>query len=99
MSSRTVYLSKNQRGAALSLYKSLQLARSLVQEGINDSGKIVRAMVKFVSSMKPKVRLDYVEICDPLTLEGKKKIKGPALIAVAAFAGKTRLIDNIEVRG
>lgn len=99
MSSRNAYLSKDQRSAALSLYKSLQFARSMIKEGETDSRRIMRAMVRLICSAKPKVRLEYVEICDPLTLERKKKIKGPALIAVAAFAGKTRLIDNIEVRG
>jgi pantoate--beta-alanine ligase len=99
MSSRNVYLSKNQRSAALSLYKSLQLAGSMIKEGETGSRRIMRAMVRLISSAKPKIRIEYVEMCDPLTLERKKKVKGPALIAVAAFVGKTRLIDNIEVRG
>jgi len=97
MSSRNSYLSKDERQASLVLNRSLKLAKSLVRSGTNSSAKIKKAMKKLVSKEK-QVKLDYLSISDPSTLEQIKKFDKETLIALAAFVGKTRLIDNILVK-
>ena len=47
----------------------------------------------------PSARIDYVELSDPLTLEPLSEIKGRALVSLAVFIGKTRLIDNLMLGG
>lgn len=94
MSSRNKYLSVAERKAALSLSESLTLAQSLIDEGELSATKISSAVKKMIGSNK-LARVDYVSICDSETLEPMKgKLKGKALLAIAAHIGKARLIDN-----
>jgi len=53
------------------------------------------AVASEVFAQEPQVRLDYLEIVDPDTLDPVQQIKQPALVAVAALVGATRLIDNV----
>jgi len=98
-SSRNVYLSPEERKAALSLYRSLRRAEELFSEGVRESQRILEE-VKGVLEAEPLVKIDYVHVCDPETLED---IEGPigerALVAVAAKVGTTRLIDNTLLGG
>jgi pantoate--beta-alanine ligase len=94
LSSRNAYLNPNQRKAGLTLYRSLLRAREIFDQGEREAAKLIAAAAReFVG--EPGVRLDYFEIVDPDTLEPEPRIRKPALAAVAAFVGNTRLIDNV----
>ena len=99
MSSRNKYLSRQERDAASVLFRALKLAEKMAGEGIIDGKKILKAMKQMISCVSLKVKIDYIEICDPATLKGKGTAMGETLIALAAFIGKTRLIDNIVMQG
>lgn len=93
MSSRNVYLSPEERGAATRLYASLRRAEELYNSGERDATKIKEAMLEVLNH--PAIKVDYVEVVDEATLEPVMRIEGKVLVAVAAFVGKARLIDNI----
>ncbi len=98
MSSRNAYLDPQQRKQALVLHRSLMQVQKLVESGERDAAALAtRGRAEFAS--EPSVRLDYFEIVDPGTLNPVADISRGALIAVAAFVGSTRLIDNLLVLG
>jgi pantoate--beta-alanine ligase len=97
MSSRNTYLSPDERKAALSLYRSLQMANESLQKGERKVDRILREMYEILRS-EPLVRIDYVQICDAHTLQDVDRIEGDVVIALAAYLGKTRLIDNLVYR-
>ena len=90
-------VSKKEREAAAVLYKSLLLARDLVETGEKNTARILMKMRSLIAS-EPAVKLDYLVAADPETLEETKIIKGRVLIALAAYVGKARLIDNLVVK-
>jgi pantoate--beta-alanine ligase len=94
LSSRNAYLSPDDRKMALVLHASLQRAQKLFDDGERDAAKIA-AGAKKAFVWQPAGRLDYVEIVDPDDLQPVATIDQRSLVAVAAFVGKTRLIDNI----
>lgn len=94
MSSRNSYLSPQEREPALVLHRSLARAQKMLEQGERHSEKLTAAAKQEIAQ-QPAVRLDYFEIVDPDTLESVTTIHRPSLAAVAAFVGKTRLIDNI----
>lgn len=94
MSSRNAYLSPEQRQDALVLFRSLSRIRGSFEKGEHDSQKLIGA-ARDEFRKTPNVRLDYCEIVDPDELTALNVIDRPALVAVAAFVGNTRLIDNI----
>ncbi len=94
MSSRNVYLSPEQRKQALALYRSLMRVRLLADKGERDAAKLI-AEAKQVIAEEPGVRLDYFEIVSNDTLEAVTDTSKEALVAVAAYVGQTRLIDNL----
>jgi len=94
MSSRNAYLDPQQRQSALVLHRSLMRVQELFDQGERRAAKLGEAGKKFVAQ-EPSVHLDYFEIVNPDTLEPAENISGGALVAVAAFVGTTRLIDNI----
>ncbi|MGH2831012.1 MAG: pantoate--beta-alanine ligase [Actinomycetota bacterium] len=93
MSSRNVYLSDGERGAAAVLYKALVEASGLVESGERDGARIAALMGERISS-EPLTRPDYAACVDPAALEDVARIEGPVLLAVAAWFGGARLIDN-----
>jgi pantoate--beta-alanine ligase len=93
MSSRNTYLAPEDRRVALRLSKSLALAQTLVAEGEQHSETILER-VKEVLEAGGGLQTDYVELRRPDTLEEVSRIDGATLLALAAFVGKTRLIDN-----
>jgi pantoate--beta-alanine ligase len=97
MSSRNVYLNAEQRRIALRLNQSLQRAQVLVDAGERRAEALL-AMVKDFLTGDDGVRIDYVQLCHPETLEDVSLIDGPTLLALAAWVGPARLIDNCVLR-
>ncbi len=98
MSSRNAYLSREERSRALVLQRLLQEARRRFQGGERAAAKLISAG-KEVIAREPQVTLDYFEIVDPTTLDPVEQISQETLVAVAAYVGSTRLIDNIVLNG
>jgi len=94
MSSRNAYLDASQRQSALVLHRSLQNVQERFDRGERRPHALIEAGKK-TFAQEPTVRLDYLEIVDPETLDPIEDLSRGALVAVAAFVGKARLIDNI----
>ena len=94
MSSRNAYLDAAQRRSATVLYRALMQVQALAEKGERTSSKLIDAAQR-VFSEEPSVNVDYVETVDTETLDPVADVSHGALVAVAAFVGKTRLIDNI----
>jgi pantoate--beta-alanine ligase len=97
MSSRNVYLDPVQRTKALRLNRALAEAQALVDGGERSSSKIL-GKVRETIDPGDDVRIDYIELCHPATLEEVDRVDGAALLALAVHVGKTRLIDNRVLR-
>ena len=97
MSSRNSYLSVEERESALSLSRSLTLARDMMTQGERNAATLREAVEKEIQS-RPFTRIDYVRLCDPNTLEELETIENEALLALAVQVGKARLIDNCILR-
>jgi len=93
MSSRNVYLDPEQRKAATVLFRSLSAAKELFEDGERNTEKI-RDKMKEILAGEPLAKPQYVSCADYDTLEELTEIKGKALLSMAVFIGKTRLIDN-----
>ena len=98
MSSRNAYLDPQQRKQALVLYRALMRIHLLVDRGERDIESLIAAGKQVVTE-EPGAKLDYLEIVDPDTLERITDISHGALVAIAAWVGATRLIDNLMVGG
>ncbi len=96
MSSRNTYLDPQQRRQALVLHRSLMRVKALWEGGESSSAKLRAAGSEEFAGEK-SVRLDYFEIVDADNLDPVETVQRGALVAVAAFVGKTRLIDNIQI--
>jgi pantoate--beta-alanine ligase len=94
MSSRNAYLSPQERKTALVLNRSLTETKNRFDQGERNAIALI-AVGKQIVAQEPAARLDYFEILDPGTLDPIQALTSPALVAVAAFVGNTRLIDNI----
>ena len=94
MSSRNAYLSPQQRQSALVLYGSLKQIERRFRSGGRNAASLIAAGKQIVAG-EPSVRLDYLEIVDPETLEPLPTVSRAALVAIAGFVGSTRLIDNV----
>ena len=92
-SSRNTYLSPEERKAAVILSKSLKLGKEAIEAGERDCKKIIDIITNNINTEK-LAKIDYVEIVDPLSIENIDKIENSALVAMAVYIGKTRLIDN-----
>jgi pantoate--beta-alanine ligase len=93
MSSRNAYLSAQERKSALVLSRILQEIKQRFDRGERDSTMLLSAGME-IFNQEPGARLDYLEIVDPETLDSLPIITGKALVAIAAYVGTTRLIDN-----
>ena len=96
MSSRNAYLNPEQRKQATVLYRSLMRVQSLVDHGEASSARLLVAGMQ-VMAEEPAVKLDYFEIVSRETLDPVADVSRGALVAVAAYVGSTRLIDNVVV--
>lgn len=97
MSSRNSYLSKEERESALCLRKSIDLAGELFKDGEKKADVIKNAVCSLIQSY-PSTKIDYVNLCDPVTLDDLDNLTENALLALAVHVGKTRLIDNCVLR-
>jgi pantoate--beta-alanine ligase len=93
LSSRNAYLSSEQRSAALALSRGLTAAEAAFQTGERDAATLVAA-ARAALDAEPLVRIDYLELRDADELRTITRVERPAVLAVAAFVGTTRLIDN-----
>ncbi len=93
MSSRNVYLGKDERRAALILFHSLAEAQRMYRQGERRTGVIVARLKEMIAG-EPLAREDYVEIVDCRDLSSLDLIDRDVLVALAVFIGRTRLIDN-----
>jgi len=96
LSSRNAYLSADERKAALVLSRALTAARDELGSGTRDALALQTTMQK-VFAGEPRAALDYAEIVDADTFEPVTRIARPCYVLVAAFLGKTRLIDNLYI--
>jgi pantoate--beta-alanine ligase len=94
MSSRNAYLDAEQRKRALVLRRSLMRVQKLAGAGERSAARLLAAGREEISS-ESSVRLDYFEIVDAETLDPVEDVSRSALVAVAAYVGSTRLIDNV----
>jgi len=93
MSSRNVYLIPEERHAATVLFRSLIAAQSVYDSG-ERRAESLRALVREVVATEPLARLQYISCADYDTLEELETVRGKALLSMAVYLGKTRLIDN-----
>ena len=94
MSSRNAYLNPEERRRALALRSSLLRVEQEFHGGERNAAQLM-AVAKEVFAREPQVRVDYIEIVNPDTLDPVQQIAEPTLVAVAAYVGTTRLIDNV----
>jgi pantoate--beta-alanine ligase len=93
LSSRNVYLSTEERAQALALSHSLHMVEALVADGERNSAALIAA-ARRVLEAEPLIRVDYIELVEWSTLQPAETAHQGTLFAVAAWVGKTRLIDN-----
>lgn len=93
MSSRNAYLTENQRASAVCLFKSLELARQMIDNGEKQTTVIADKITTFIHGFD-ETNVEYASFCDPVTLKDVKTIDGQVLLALAVKVGSTRLIDN-----
>ena len=96
MSSRNTFLNSEERQAATVLFRGLSAAKSAYDSG-ERAAKKLRALVRETVAAEPMARLQYVSCADNATLEELETVGGKALLSMAVFMGKTRLIDNFVI--
>jgi pantoate--beta-alanine ligase len=94
MSSRNAYLDREQRQQARVLHRALMRVQRCWEAGERDVAKLTAAGREEVAA-ENSIRLDYFEIVDPDSLDPVRNLADGALVAVAAYLGTTRLLDNI----
>jgi len=93
MSSRNTYLSPEERKSAIALYKALNLAEELINQGERRVATLKEKLKEFIESY-PYTKFQYIEFVHPETLKEVERVDEPTLLALAVFVGKARLIDN-----
>src|SRR5215475_5653122 len=94
ISSRNLYLTTDEQKSAAVIHQALMRAKTAFREGERSPGRL-ETLVRATIEVEPRARVDYVNVVDAETLERIDKLdERPILIAVAAYVGKTRLIDN-----
>lgn len=97
-SSRNVYLSDEEKENSKVLFKSLELGKSLILEGVTDTDKILSEMENLIKQNIPGAEIQYIAVTDNELLNNINELnnyKGNVLISLAVKTNKTRLIDNI----
>jgi pantoate--beta-alanine ligase len=95
LSSRNAYLSEEQKRAATVLHRGLSQARLAYENGERDCARLLE-LVRSKIAAEPLARVDYISLNDAETLEPLEHIaERPALLSLAVYLGKTRLIDNM----
>ncbi len=93
MSSRNARLSPAQRQISLRIASALNKAHELVGQGERQAAAILRVVCDTITATDD-TRLEYASLCDPETLEEVDEVIRPTLLAIAAWVGDVRLIDN-----
>ncbi len=96
MSSRNVYLSPDERGRAVVLYKSLQAGAKVIRTGETDA-RIIQSAMTQVILQESTITTDYLAVCDPRTLEPVSSVTSRVVLLGAVRVGSVRLIDNLLV--
>jgi pantoate--beta-alanine ligase len=97
LSSRNLYLSEEERKQAKVLYQALRAAKEMIRQGERNVSKIVSKMRTLIGRQS-LAKIEYIAITDADSLELLNELKGEILISLAVRFGKTRLIDNVELR-
>jgi pantoate--beta-alanine ligase len=96
LSSRNAYLDAKERKAATVLHRALLAGREEIKKGTRDAFHI-QSTIRRVLSSEPLAAMDYAEVVDAENFEPVTRISRACYVLVAAFVGKTRLIDNLYV--
>jgi pantoate--beta-alanine ligase len=96
MSSRNRYLLPEDRTHALALSRTLFRTEQRIALGALTAQTLIDDALIALAT-EPHIRLDYFRIVDPDTLEDIEEVRNGALVAIAAFVGSTRLIDNVLI--
>jgi pantoate--beta-alanine ligase len=96
LSSRNSYLDESERASALQLVRALRVAREAYQQGERDPAVLVKAAAA-VLALDARVRPQYIELVDAATLTAPTRATDQSVMAVAAYVGSTRLIDNMSM--
>ncbi|MCU0822807.1 MAG: pantoate--beta-alanine ligase, partial [Spirochaetes bacterium] len=96
MSSRNKHLNEQNRKDALTIYKSLRSAEEMILSGETSSDKIIARMKEIISEGRPQ-KIDYISMVGYNKLQPVETLKEKSVIAVAAYFGNTRLIDNMII--
>lgn len=94
MSSRNARLSPEQRSSAPVLYRALRSAAAALADGERDAAALRRRMTETIQA-EPLVRIDYVSVADPVSLQELERVGNGVLLSLAVFYGTIRLIDNL----
>lgn len=97
LSSRNVHLDADQKKRALSLYNALQYADTCIQSGMRNADELISAMRTRIDAEGRPDAVDYISIVDYEELQPVETVRGQCVIALAAYFGSTRLIDNTIV--
>jgi len=92
--SRNGNLNPEEREVASVLYRALRVARERIRDGDTDSSAALDA-ARAVLDLEPLVRIDYIEVVDPVSVHPVEKVVNPVRIVGAVWIGETRLIDNV----
>lgn len=96
LSSRNLYLSPEERAVAATLYRSLRAGADAIRQGSRD-GRAIQATMMRVIQQEPAMAIDYLAVCDPVTLEPLASVDSRAVLLGAVRLGSVRLIDNLIV--
>jgi pantoate--beta-alanine ligase len=96
MSSRNTYLSAEERHSALSLYRSLLAAREMVKEGERRVEAVIDK-TRAIIEAEPHSKIQYVQVVDEDTMTDIAEVTPKAVMAMAVFVGRARLIDNMRL--
>jgi pantoate--beta-alanine ligase len=94
LSSRNQHLSPREREQSLCLHRALNAARRMAQEGEGDAARLMEEAQAIIAA-EPGAKLEYLEVFDAEELTPLAELDRPAVMALAAWVGSTRLIDNM----
>lgn len=100
LSSRNVYLSPEERQAALVLSRSLRVAKQLVDQGERLASRVIAAVrAELETAVRgDERRIDYVAVVDALSFEPIERLSGSCVLPIAFRLGRTRLLDNLQIQ-
>jgi pantoate--beta-alanine ligase len=96
LSSRNKYLNPEERAEASVLFRAIRAVKELADGGETSAEGLIAAATRIIGSAR-SARIDYIDIVDAGNLQPLEKLRPNAVIALAVFIGKTRLIDNLSL--